>query len=170
VAIDTAHTLLRHARADDTEGAYVRAGGATLPFPDKCFDVAVAYNSLQVVDDMHGTVQEIGRTLDSGGCFCACIAHPVTDLGRFAGEDSDTSFTMRQNYFDTRRVEDTVQLDGLSVTLRGWTYTLEQYVLAMEHTHLQVAAVREPRPTGAVARYQRWREVPLFLFFRAVKP
>jgi hypothetical protein len=56
------------------------------------------------------------------------------------------------------------------VTLRGWTYTLEQYVLAMEQTHLQVAAVREPRPTGAVARYQRWREVPLFLFFRAVKP
>src|SRR6266536_6569908 len=38
-AIDTAHTLLRHAREDDPESAYLRATGGALPFPERCFDL-----------------------------------------------------------------------------------------------------------------------------------
>ena len=33
-----------------------------------------------------------------------------------------------------------------------------------------VVIIREPRPTGAVQRYDQWRSIPLFLFFQAVKP
>jgi ubiquinone/menaquinone biosynthesis C-methylase UbiE len=170
-AIDAAQTLLRYARQDDPAAGYVRAEGRALPFPDRCFDLAVAYNSLQalqVVDDMTATVCEAGRVLERGGCLCACVAHPVTDLGRFTDDDVDERFTMRQHYFETRRVEDTVHINGLTMTFRGWTYSLEHYAVALEQAGFHIETMREPRPTGAAGRYERWRDLPLFLFFRAV--
>jgi ubiquinone/menaquinone biosynthesis C-methylase UbiE len=166
-AADTAHTLLRAARQDDPVGAYVLANSAALPFPDRHFDIAVAYNALQVVDDMASTVCEAGRVLERGGYLCICVAHPVTDRGRFTGDAADAPFTMRQPYFESRRVEDTVQRDGLTMTFRGWTYTLEHYALALEQAGLRIETIREPPPIGAT--YERWREVPLFLLLRAVK-
>jgi SAM-dependent methyltransferase len=168
-AVDTAHTLLRYALQDDLAGAYALADSAALPFPDSHFDVAVAYNSLQVVDDMAGTVCEAGRVLDRGGYFCICVVHPVTDLGRFVDNDADAPFTIRRPYFESQPVEDTVQRDGLSMTFRGWTYTLEDYASALEHAGFHIEAIREPRPIGATQRYERWQSVPLFLNFRAVK-
>jgi SAM-dependent methyltransferase len=169
VAVDTAHTLLRHAQDDDLDGAYVRAEGGALPFSGRCFDLVVAYNSLQVVEDMATAVREAARVLDRGGCVCACVAHPVTDLGHFTGGESGPGFAVRRDYFETLRVEDTVQVDGLTMTFRGWTCSLEHYALALEQAGLQIETMREPRPTGPAGRYERWRDIPLFLFFRAVK-
>ncbi len=168
-AIDTAQTLLRYARRDDPTGAYVRAESKALPFLDRYFDLAVAYNSLQVVDDMAVAVCEAGRVLDRGGCLCACVAHPVTDLGHFTSDDAGQRFALRPHYLETRRVDDTVHLDGLTMTFRGWTYSLEHYSVALEQAGLHMEAMREPRPTGAAQRYEPWRRVPLFLYFRAVK-
>ena len=167
-AVDTAHALVHAARQVDAVGAYVRATGAALPFADRAFDVAVAYNSLQVVDDMAGTVSEAGRVLDRGGHLCVCIAHPVTDLGHFVDGD-DATFTMRDRYFDTVRVDDTVQRRGLTMNFLGWTYTLEQYSVALEQAGLRIESMREPRPIDAAGDFERWREVPLFLFLCAVK-
>ena len=172
-AIDAAPTLLRDARQIDATGAYVRAQSRALPFPDDCFDLAVVYNSLQslqVVDDMAATVVEAGRVLDRGGHLCACVAHPVTDLGRFSNEDSDAQFVLRPHYFEPRWVEDTVHQGGLTMTFRGWTYTLEDYAVALQQAGFQIEVMREPRPTRSAGRYERWRGLPLFLFFRAVKP
>jgi len=167
-AIDRAPTLLHHATQADVARTYVLAEGAGLPFPDRCFDIVVAYNSLQGVHDMAGTVCEAARVLDRGGSLCICVSHPVTDMGSFIGDDADAAFTLRRPYFDRSRVEDTVHVDGLTMTFRGWTYTLEDYFLALERAGLVTEAVREPRPTGA-GRYERWRSVPLFLNLRAVK-
>lgn len=166
VAIDTSAGLLRYARHDDPAGSYALADSAALPFPADSFDVAVAYNSLQVVDEMAVTVGEAARVLDHGGYLCVCVVHPATDLGSFRGG----GFTMREQYFEKARVEDTVRLDGLTMTFRGWTYTLEQYALALEGAGLYIEAIREPKPIDAGGRYERWQYVPLFLFFRAVKP
>jgi SAM-dependent methyltransferase len=168
-AVDTAHALVRAARQEDAAGAYVLATSAALPFPDRSFDVAVAYNSLQVVDDMAGTVSEAGRVLDRGGHFCVCVAHPVTDLGHFVGDGTDAPFTMRRPYFDSRRVDDTVQRDGLTMNFLGWTYTLEQYSVALEEAGFRIESMREPRPIDAAGAFERWRDVPLFLFLHAVK-
>src|SRR6266545_7708835 len=64
--IDASPTLLDAARAADPNGEYVLADAASLPFPDESFDLAVAYNSLQVVDDMSAAVREAGRVLRPG--------------------------------------------------------------------------------------------------------
>ena len=166
VAIEPARTLARHAADADNVGAYVVAEGAALPFPDASFDTVVAYNSLQVVRDMPATVSEAARVLATGGGLCACIAHPVSDLGGF---DDDGHFVVRDGYFENRRVEDTVEVDGYAMTFRGWTYALEDYARALENAGLQIAILREPRPSASGTKYARWRSVPLFLNFRAVK-
>jgi ubiquinone/menaquinone biosynthesis C-methylase UbiE len=169
VAVDTAATLVRAARDADALGTYAVADGAALPFADASFDVVVAYNSLQVVADMRRTVHEVGRVLTRGGKLCLCIAHPVTDLGRFTGDPAATTFTIRPHYFDTVRVKDHVERDGLEMTFRGWTYSLEHYSEALEQAALCIDILREPRPVGAPPVYARWQQLPLFLFLRAVK-
>jgi ubiquinone/menaquinone biosynthesis C-methylase UbiE len=169
-AVDTSHTLLGYARQDDSQSSYILADSAALPFPDGCFDLAVAYNSLQVVADMSGTVQETARVLGRGGRFCVCVSHPFADLGRFTSDDPNASFAIRQPYFGTQRVDDVVERDGLTMTFRGWTYTLEDYSLAFEEAGFRLEVIREPRPRADGQRYARWRRVPMFLNIRAVKP
>ncbi|HEY7137032.1 MAG TPA: methyltransferase domain-containing protein [Acidimicrobiia bacterium] len=171
VAVDTAATLVACARAADSGGAcaYLLADGAALPFAACSFDVAVAYNSLQVVADMAATVHEASRVLGRGGRLCACMAHPVTDLGRFTGEATRRRFTLRPRYFETARVDERVERDGLEMTFRGWTYTLEQYADALDRARLRVESILEPRPVGAPQTFAQWHDVPLFMFLSAVK-
>jgi SAM-dependent methyltransferase len=167
--IDSSPTLLVYARQEDTDSSYALADGAALPFPEGCFDLAVAYNSLQVVADMRGTVREAARVLSPGGYFCICVSHPVTDVGRFLDDEADAAFAIRQDYFANRRVDDKVERDGLEMTFRGWTYSLEDYAVAMECAGLKIEAIREPRPAGDPPRYARWNRVPMFLLVKAIK-
>jgi len=169
VAVDAAPTLVRHANAADAGGVYAVAAGAALPFGDAVFHTVIAYNSLQVVHDMDGTVREIARVLAPGGFLCACVAHPVTDLGRFTGEEDPPRLTIRDGYFESRRVEDRVEVGGHTMTFRGWTYSFEHYSLALERAGLRLEAMREPQPSAEGEAYARWRQIPLFLNFRAVK-
>jgi ubiquinone/menaquinone biosynthesis C-methylase UbiE len=83
IGLDPSPTLVRHARQADMDGSYVVAPGEKLPFADATFDVVVAYNSLQNVDDLQRTVAEVQRVLKAAGQFCVCIAHPMSDAGRF---------------------------------------------------------------------------------------
>ncbi len=167
--VDTSLTLLRHATAAESAATYVLADGAALPFPDSCFDLAVAYNSLQVVADMPGTVREAARVLIGGGQFCVVVSHPLTDVGRFVDQAPDAAFAIRDDYFANRRVDDRVERRGLSMTFRGWTYSLEDYAVAFERAGLRIETMREPRPAGALGRFERWNRVPMFLMLRATK-
>jgi hypothetical protein len=71
---------------------------------------------------------------------------------------------------DAGRIEETLERDGISMTFRGWTYPLEDYMRAFEDAGLRIERIREPRPSGHPERYDRWLDVPLFLALRAVKP
>jgi hypothetical protein len=46
------------------------------------------------------------------------------------------------------RVEDTVERNSLHMTFRGWTYTLEDYVLALHDAGLCIEVIREPTPSS----------------------
>jgi ubiquinone/menaquinone biosynthesis C-methylase UbiE len=169
VGIDSSLTLLQHASTASAETSYALADGAALPFADGCFDLAVAYNSLQVVADMQGTVAEATRVLRPGGHFCLCVSHPVTDMGRIVGQEPEVDFAIRRDYFGNRRVDDVVEEGGHAMTFRGWTHSLEDYAMALEGAGLRIEAMREPRPSDASERFRQWQRVPLFLLVRAVK-
>ena len=170
IGVDSSRTLVLYASQRDQVSRFGVADGAALPFPDGCFDLAVAYNSLQVVADMPGTVNEAARALVRGGCFCICVSHPLADVGRFVDDEPGAGFVVRADYFANRRVEDKVQRDGLEMTFRGWTYSLEDYARAVEEAGLLIQTIREPRPTGPPTRYERWRRIPMFLLIMTVKP
>lgn len=169
VGVEPSRTLARHARDADAASSFAVADGAAVPAASGAFDLVVAYNSLQVVADMPGTVREAARLLRPGGHFCVTVSHPAMDLGRFIKTERGSAFTVRPHYFESLRVEDTLEMDGLSVTCRGWTYTLQDYMAAFEAAGLVVEAMREPRPKNPSANLERWNDVPLFLMARTLK-
>lgn len=167
--VDSSLGLVGSAREAGASTTFALADGASLPFPDGAFDLAVAYNSLQVVSDMTGTVGEAARVLRRGGALCAVVSHPTADVGRFVDDSPDAPYAVRGDYFARRRVEDRVERDGLEMTFRGWTYSLEDYAVALEAAGMVIEALREPRPSAS-SRYTRWSRIPMFLMFRARKP
>ena len=167
-ALDSASGLVRHAREADTDGLYLVGEGARLPVREGWFDLVFAYNALQVVANMPQTVKESARGLRPGGHLCFCVAHPATDMGRRLDEKEMPTFALRVPYFESTRVEDTVEKDGLRVTFRGWTYTLEDYAVALQEAGFAIETIREPIP-ATDSRYAQWRQLPLFMNGRGVK-
>ena len=173
-AVDTSPTLLRLARDADPEGRYLLADAAALPFRDAAFEMVVAYNSLMDVDDLPGSVREAARVLRPGGVLCACVTHPLADAGSFESRAGDAPFVIKDSYLGGRRpFQGAVERNGLRMDFTGWAYALEDYSLALEAAGFQVQALREPpvpdEKVGQHASENRWRRIPNFLFFRAVR-
>jgi hypothetical protein len=111
--------------------------------------------------------------LAPSGHFCFCVAHPMTDVGRMKDPSAGGELVISGSYFERRRVDETVTKGGLQMTFHGWTYTLEDYLRALEEAGFVIDRLREPLPTAEQAAERPdlagWRRVPLFLFVRAVK-
>lgn len=169
VAIEPSRSLLASAKAaGSSDQRYAIADGMSLPFRKGAFDVVVAYNVLQVVDDLDVTLEEVARVLAPGGRLCACIAHPVTDLGDVIEEPTGPRLMIRENYFEPRRIEEHVEVGGHAMTFRGWTRSLQDYSRSLERAGFRLECLREPSPDLSGAVSARWRAAPLFLNFRAV--
>src|SRR5690349_23870274 len=70
VAIDGAPSMIAAAREADREGRYLLASASALPTGDAVADLAVAFMSLQDVDDLEGAAREMARVLVPGGRAC----------------------------------------------------------------------------------------------------
>lgn len=175
IGVDASPTLIHLARDADTRGSYVMTDASALPFLAESFDLVVFYNSLMDVDDMDGSVHEAARVLSAGGALCACITHPMADAGRFESGEGEAPFVIEGSYLGARRPFDLeVERDGLRMHFNGWAYSLEDYFGAMEGAGLTIQAVREPSVDEATVSQnpseQRWRRIPNFLMWRALKP
>lgn len=173
-AVDASPTLIRLAHDADPKSAYLQSDAAALPFAAGSFDLVVFYNSLMDVDDMEGSVREAARALRHGGVLCACITHPMADAGHFASREPDSHFVIEGGYLGERRwFEGEIERDGLHMNFKGWAYSLEAYFMALEKAGFLIQAVREPRvPHEAIDRFpgeNRWRRIPLFLMWSAVR-
>jgi hypothetical protein len=144
------------------------------PCPSRTRLSVVFYNSLMDLDDMEGSVGEAARVLGRGGHFCACVTHPIADAGRFVSREPDSAFVIEDTYLGPGRwLEMQVERDGLEMHFAGLAYPLEAYFKAMEHAGFVVEALREPKVDDrTVLKHpseERWRRVPNFLMWRAVK-
>jgi SAM-dependent methyltransferase len=169
LAVDRSRRLLRFAKDSDPGGNYVLANAARLPFTDASCDLVIAYNSLMDVADLSATVSEASRVLDPGGHMCVCVTHPLSNAGSFESESRST-FHISESYFGRRKFEGTFGSDGLTITFRGWSMALEDYMRAFEDAGLLLEVLREPVPTSTSARFDPWRRIPMFLTMRLLKP
>jgi SAM-dependent methyltransferase len=170
VAVDRSRRLLHYAHDSDPSGLYLRANAARLPLADAACDLVVSYNALMDVADLSATVTEAARILEPGGRMCVCVTHPLSNAGNFLNSESESSFQISESYFGRRRFEGTFERDEHTMTFRGWSMALEDYMRAFEGAGLLLEVLREPLPTDTSARFAPWHRIPMFLTMRLVKP
>lgn len=169
-ALDASPALVAAAAERDPAGEYLVGRAEALPFEDSTFALVVAYNSLMDVDDMPRTVSEATRVLYSGGRLCACVTHPLADAGAWEGDQDDARFVITDSYLEPAKFSATVERAGLTMAFDGKRFPLESYARALEAAGLLIEAIREPAAPAGARRSGRWTRLPMFLFFRAVKP
>ena len=170
VAIDRSRGLLHYAKKSDPSGMYLLANAARLPLADATCDLVIAYNSLMDVADLPTTVREAARVLMPGGHLCVCVTHPLSNAGKFLNSEPGSAFKISDSYFGRRRFEGTFERDGYTVTFRGWSMALEDYMKEFEGAGLLLEVLREPQPSDTSARFASWHRIPMFLTMRLVKP
>ena len=173
VAVDVSPTMVEFAKAADPSMKVVVADAARLPFDDGAADLAIAFMSLQDVDDMPGAIQEAGRVLERGGTFCLSVVHPINSAGRFESLDADARFVIDNSYLEAHRYQDLIERDGLRMTFSSRHWPLEAYFRALQRSGFLVEALTEPTENdesiGERPARARWQRLPLFLDLRARK-
>jgi SAM-dependent methyltransferase len=61
---------------------FVQADAARLPFPGGCFDVVISNHSLEHVENLSGTLEEIGRVLKPTGLLYVAVPDATTITDR----------------------------------------------------------------------------------------
>lgn len=171
VALDASRALARMAQRDGGQ-AVVVGDAAQLPLRSRSVDAAVAFMSLQDIDDVDASVAEVGRVLAPRGVFCIAIAHPLRSAGHFHSKEADSPFDLG-SYFDPRPWPWTSQHTGMRISLPGVHRPLAAYAHALESAGFLIEVLREPRPEPAqVAGHPesaRWQRIPCFLHIRALR-
>lgn len=173
VALDGSPSLVAAAQEADPEIETVLGDAAKLPWPDGCADLAVAFMSLQDVEDASGAIREAARVLQPGGRFCLAIVHPIASAGHFEGEDPDSPFVIRGTYLGRFRFADEVEREGLEMTFESEHRPIGWYFDALAEAGFLVERLRETdHPDQAIRepRNLRWQRLPYFLHVRAIRP
>jgi SAM-dependent methyltransferase len=172
VAIDNSSSLAAAARESDPSMDVRLADAAALPLDDACADLAVAFMSLQDIDDMTAAIREAARVLEPGGRFCLAIVHPMNSAGSFEEATADARFVIKGDYLHAFQYADAVERDGLTMTFNSEHRPLEAYFMALEKAGFLVEALREPGlPEHAFISEagRRWQRLPYFLHLRALR-
>jgi SAM-dependent methyltransferase len=173
IALDVSPTAVAAARASD-ESIEVHLGDAAkLPYPEGHADLAVAFMSLQDVDDSRAAIREIARVLEPNGRCCLAIVHPIASAGHFDPPEADSPFVISGSYLEPFRYRDRIERDGRRVTLESEHRPLGWYAEALAAAGFLIERVREVTiPEAAITRpgSRRWLRIPLFLHIRALRP
>jgi SAM-dependent methyltransferase len=173
VALDSSPSLVAAAREFDPSMDIRLADAAALPLEDASVDLAVAFMSLQDVDEMPAVLREVARVLEPGGRLCVAIVHPLNSAGRFEQSTPDARFVVDGDYLRGFHYADAVERDGLTMTFHSQHRSIEAYFMALESAGLLVEALREPSvPDHAIVSdaVRRWQRLPLFLHLRVLRP
>lgn len=164
VGLDSSASLARLAAETGAYERVVVGDGAAMPFGEGTFDLAIAFMSLQDMDDAAGAVREAARVLSPGGRMVAAFVHPFASahLGREPKE--------RLQYFEVRRTLDEVQRGGLAFAFHQIHRSLQDWFALFLSAGFELEELREPRPSEAdveaVPRLAESRAKPAFLHVR----
>lgn len=173
VGIDGSPTLAGLAMTHEEPVRTMVSDAAALPLPDAVADQAIAFMSLQDVDDLDGAVQELGRVLRPGAALCIAILHPLSTAGDFADESFDSPFMVTSAYPQTRRFVDSVERDGIAMEFHSVHRPLDAYTGALSDAGFVIEELIESVPDDDYIRdhprLQRQARIPWYLHLRAVR-
>ena len=173
IAVDASPTMVRLAKEADPSMRVLLADAARLPIDDGLADLAIAFMSLHDVDDMHAAVREAARVLGSRGILCMAIVHPINSAGHFESHEPEARFVIEESYLKSRRYQESIEREGLSMTFTSRHRPLQEYFEALERAGFLVEVLRELtvdlRSVADRADRARWLRMPLFLDLRAHK-
>ena len=158
IGIDGSPTMVKAAATHSDSGGSIVVGDAgVLPLRDGIADCAVAFMSLQDVDEMELAVAEVARVLSQGSRFVVAITHPLNTAGRFipGPDEGSRPFVVEGSWFDRKALADTCERDGFTMTFHTEHRPLQAYIDALAIPDSSSSGfVRSPnrtRPTSGAA-------------------
>ena len=140
---------------------------ARLPIADASVDCAVAFMSLQDIDDMRGAVTEIARVLEAGKKLALAIVHPMYSNGKFSGVDgSKKNFVSERSYFKPELRVSHNSHDSLTVTFYREHRPLQAYVKALLDAGFTIDQLHEMTDEDEA---KPLHQVPMFLDILATR-
>lgn len=138
LGVDLSSTMCRAAATHPEPQPVVRADASKLPLPDASADCAIAFMSLQDIDDMPSAVTEIARILEDDCLLLLAIVHPMYSGGRFSGHGKfsrtgkkSNPFIIKRSYLENKRLVSTDVHGGLRVTFFREHRPLQVYTQAL---------------------------------------
>jgi SAM-dependent methyltransferase len=173
VGVDGSPTLARLASMHEEPVAATVGDAASLPLRTASADLAVAFMSLQDIDDLDGSVREAARVLRPGGALCIAILHPVVTAGDFEGDALDSRFVLSRAYSEPVRFVEPFSRDGLTMVFHSMHRPLGAYTRALRDAGFLIEVLAEPVPSDEhvqdVPEMARQARLPWWLHLRAVR-
>jgi SAM-dependent methyltransferase len=169
VGIDGSPTMAAAAATHPDSGTTVLVGdAAALPLRDGIADCAIAFMSLQDIDQMEAAVREIARVLKAGSRFVVAITHPLNTAGHFktGPEEGSRPFVIEDSWFERRPMADTCERGGFTMTFHTEHRPLRDYTDALANAGFLIERMRE---VGEPDPADKWHRIPLFLHIRAIR-
>jgi SAM-dependent methyltransferase len=164
LGVDWSLTMCRAAAIyPEDPTAVAAADAARLPLADESVDCAVAFMSLQDIDEMRGTVKEIARVLADGQKLALAIVHPTYSA---SGINPDDKFEIKRSYLTPQLCISKDQCDDLTMTFYREHRPLQEYVNALLEAGFSIEGLLEL--TDDDERDPRY-QVPMFLDIVAVR-
>jgi ubiquinone/menaquinone biosynthesis C-methylase UbiE len=142
----------------------VQADAAKLPLADRSADCAIAFMSLQDIDEMATAVCEAGRVLKDGGSLALAIVHPLYSGGGFS--ENEDLFVFKRSYFKKKRLVSRDMYGDLKVTFFREHRPLETYTQSLIEAGFTIEQLHELTDTDV----NNGRDgVPMFLDILATR-
>lgn len=130
VGFDSSEAMCRASTSHPiAPSAAIQADAAKLPMADRSADCAIAFMSLQDIDDMRGAISELGRVLKDGGSLAMAIVHPMYSGGGFS--EGENIFVFKRSYFKPERLVSQDRYGSLTVTFFREHRPLQAYIQSL---------------------------------------
>ena len=165
LGIDISFTMSKAAvtHPDDPTPA-VTADAAKLPLADDSADCAIAFMSLQDIDNMPAAIKEVARVLKTGQHFVLAIVHPMYSGGSFLKGGANGNFVIDRSYFLPKRCDSADAQDDLTMIFHREHRPLAAYTKALANVGFVIEQLHEVTDEDPE---KPWHRIPMFLDIRA---
>jgi 2-polyprenyl-3-methyl-5-hydroxy-6-metoxy-1,4-benzoquinol methylase len=178
VGIDSSAKLIKAARAqslaDELPVSFDVGSVDELPYADGAFDLVVCNHLLNDLYDPSKAISEFARVLCRSGRLVILMLHPCF-YNKHAERDQATNGLIAASYFETRSIEQTFEVGGLTspVANTAWFRPLEFYTQELRKSGFLITSLTEPHPSPEQVRADNWWRKgftrPLFMLLVAQK-